>query len=260
MKPYLDLLKKVRHEGISRPDRTGVGTYSLFGERLEIQLSSAPVLTTKHMNLKPLLTELAWFLKGDTTTDYLHEHDVKLWDPWADEEGSVGPIYGKQWRKWGIHQLDQLSEVVTEIELNPFSRRLVVSAWNVEDLPAMALPPCPVMFQFYVDDFAGLSCHVYQRSADIFLGLPFDLAQYGILTQLIAQQTGLYPGRLIFSFGDLHLYKNHLAQADQQLKRTPLERPGIKFKPGTTIDNFEPDSVKITNYNFHPAIHGKVAI
>lgn len=257
MKPYLDLLRKVRHQGHPRGDRTGVGTLSLFGERLEIDLAYAPVLTTKEIKLKPLLTELAWFLRGETTTDYLHSHAVKLWDPWADADGSVGPIYGYQWRHWGG---DQLRTIVDEIANNPMSRRLVVSAWNVADLPSMALPPCPISFQFYVDTDAGLSCHVYQRSADAFLGLPFDLAQYGILTQLIAQEVGLFPDRLIFSFGDLHIYNNHLEQVDLQLTRAPHPRPEIWISEGTTIDNFYPEAVELINYDHDPAIFGKVAV
>lgn len=257
------LLKKVYYNGQRRADRTGTGTWGLFAERLAIDLrfNRAPLITTKKLNLKPLLTELSWFLLGETDTDWLHQRGVTLWDPWAKADGTIGPLYGYQWRRWGGDpELDQLKEAVRLIEADPTSRRILVSAWNVSDLNEMVLPPCPVMFQFYVAN-GELSCHVYQRSADVFLGLPFDIAQYGILTQLVAHQTGLRPGRLVFSFGDLHLYTNHEIQARAQLSREPKLSSGIiEFDPDASIDNFSPEKLTITGYDPYPAIHGKVSV
>lgn len=266
MYPYMKLLSDVYSRGRTREDRTGVGTRSLFGEQVRIGLSIShfPLLTTKRINTKPMVAELAWFLRGDADTEYLHDQGVKLWDPWADEDGYVGPIYGFQWRRWGADHdrmagIDQIREVVESIKEDPYSRRHIVSAWNVSDLPEMALPPCPILFQFYVND-GELSCHVYQRSADAFLGLPFDIAEYALLTHLIAKETGLIPAELIFSFGDVHIYNNHLDQVKTQLLREPGPLPRLVLAKEATIDNFEPSMALFEAYNPHPALKGKVAV
>ena len=273
MRSYLNLLNHVFHHGQPRNDRTGVGTVSVFAPpplKVDLKGQYIPLLTTKKMNLKPLLTELEWFLRDDSdNTAYLHDRGVKLWDAWADEDGDVGPIYGHQWRRWGTGMIDQLADVVFQLKANPMSRRLLVSAWNVDDLNAMSLPPCPVMFQLYVRPNHSLSLagpagfvdmHVYQRSADIFLGVPFDIAQYAILLHVIAADAGYAAGALTFSYGDLHLYKNHRLPAGTQLLRQPYGMPTLELQAWTNIDNFTADRVTIRDYKHHPALTGKVAV
>ena len=257
---YKSLLAHVLMAGVPRDDRTGVGTRSIFGASLmeDLRDGRLPLLTTKKMNLKPLLTELEWFLTGSTNTAYLHDRGVKLWDPWAKPDGSVGPIYGAQWRSWNGY-IDQLAEAVELLKTDPTSRRILVSAWNVEDLPDMALPPCPVLFQFYAQH-DELSMLVFQRSGDVFLGVPFDLAQYSILTYIVSEMVGMTPGAIKFVFGDLHLYNNHVSQAEALLERAPFESPTIELRAGTTINNFTADTVTIHNYESHGPLIGKVAI
>ena len=224
MKQYLDLLRRVRTEGAYRGDRTGVGTYSVFGHQMRFDLADGfPLVTTKKLHVKSIIHELLWFLAGDTNVAYLNDHGVSIWDEWADDTGDLGPIYGKQWRSWMTadgRTIDQIKAVVHEIHTNPNSRRLIVSAWNVGEIDEMALPPCHCLFQFYVGD-GRLSCQLYQRSADVFLGVPFNIASYALLTMMVAQVTGLKPGDFVHTFGDAHLYSNHVEQADIQLTRPP---------------------------------------
>lgn len=264
MKTYLDLLRKVRTEGIRRDDRTGTGTLGLFGAQLRFDLSQGfPAVTTKRLYFKTMAHELIWFLQGTDDISYLREHGVGIWDEWVREDGTLGPVYGVQWRSWptpGGGHVDQLAQVIEEIRKNPWSRRLLVSAWNVADLPRMALQPCHVMFQFHVAD-GKLSCQLYQRSADLFLGVPFNIASYALLTHLMAQVTGLEPGEFIHTFGDAHVYLNHLEQVDEQLSREPLPLPRLVLDPSIrSIDDFRIEHIRLEGYEHHPAISAPVAV
>ena len=262
MQEYLDLLEKVKNTGKPKGDRTGTGTVSIFGHQMRFNLEdSFPLLTTKKIHFKSVAYELLWFLKGDTNINYLKENGVSIWDEWADENGDLGPVYGKQWRKWEgkniIH--DQVTEVITQIKNNPNSRRHIVSAWNVADIPNMALAPCHILFQFYVQD-GKLSCQLYQRSADVFLGVPFNIASYSLLTHMIANICDLKVGEFVHTLGDAHLYTNHLEQAEEQLSRKPLTPPKIIVKNKESIDDYEFEDFELINYEFHPHIPAKVAI
>ena len=257
-------MDEVIKRGIKKKDRTGTGTLSIFGERMVFYLSKGfPLVTTKKMHLKSIIHELLWFLRGDTNVRYLSEHGVSIWDKWADENGDLGPIYGRQWRSWPAKDgetIDQISNVIEQIRENPSSRRLVVSSWNVADINGMALPPCHALFQFYV---AGefLSCQLYQRSADIFLGLPFNIASYALLTMMVAQVTGYKPGMFYHVIGDAHLYLNHVEQAKIQLSRYPRDLPKMKIKSdGKSIFDFEYDDFELTNYEPHPHIKADVSV
>ena len=262
MQEYLDLLQRVKDTGKQKGDRTGTGTLSVFGHQMRFNLKeSFPLVTTKKIHFKSVAYELLWFLKGDTNIRYLKENGVSIWDEWADDNGDLGPVYGKQWRKWegtnGIH--DQVTGVIDQIKNNPDSRRHIVSAWNVADIPSMALAPCHILFQFYVVD-GKLSCQLYQRSADIFLGVPFNIASYALLTHLIAKVCDLEVGDFVHTLGDAHLYLNHLEQAEEQLSRKPLEPPQIIVQPKKSIDEFEFEDFELVNYQFHPHIPAKVAV
>ncbi len=262
MQEYLDLLEKVKNTGKPKGDRTGTGTVSIFGHQMRFNLEdSFPLLTTKKIHFKSVAYELLWFLKGDTNINYLKENGVSIWDEWADENGDLGPVYGKQWRKWegknNIH--DQVTEVITQIKNNPNSRRHIVSAWNVADIPNMALAPCHILFQFYVQD-GKLSCQLYQRSADVFLGVPFNIASYSLLTHMIANICDLKVGEFVHTLGDAHLYTNHLEQAEEQLSRKPLTPPKIIVKNKESIDDYEFEDFELINYEFHQHIPAKVAI
>ncbi len=264
MKPYLDLLRDVRHNGTLKADRTGTGTLSVFGRQLRFDLSRGfPAVTTKKLQLKSVFHELLWFLRGETSLRYLHENDVRIWDEWADARDELGPIYGAQWRSWrgaDGKTVDQISWVIDEIARNPTSRRLVVSAWNVAELPSMALPPCHALFQFYVSE-GKLSCQLYQRSADVFLGVPFNIASYALLTHMIAQVSNLEPGDFVHTFGDLHLYTNHIEQADTQLARKPYELPRLELKPGVhSIFDFRYEDIHLAGYKSHPLIKAPIAV
>jgi len=264
MKTYLDLLRHVREHGTRKDDRTGTGTLSVFGYQMRFDLSERfPLLTTKKIHLKSVIHELLWFLKGSTNVAYLRENGVTIWDEWADAKGDLGPVYGYQWRSWpapdGSH-IDQLAQVLAQIRANPSSRRMVVSAWNVADLPKMALMPCHALFQFYVAE-GKLSCQMYQRSADIFLGVPFNIASYALLTMMVAQVTGLKPGELIVTLGDAHLYLNHLEQADEQLRRAPKPLPRMKLNPEVRdLDAFRYEDFTLEGYEPHPAIRAPIAV
>jgi thymidylate synthase len=264
MKQYLELMRHVRENGTFKEDRTGTGTLSVFGYQMRFDLSQGfPMVTTKKLHLRSIIHELLWFLKGETNIGYLHENGVSIWDEWADEKGDLGPVYGYQWRSWpaadGRH-IDQISQVIDQIRNNPDSRRIIVSAWNVGDLDRMALAPCHAFFQFYVND-GKLSCQLYQRSADIFLGVPFNIASYALLTMMMAQVCNLEPGDFVHTFGDAHLYSNHLEQADEQLSREPYPLPTMRLNPEVkdlfafTFDDFE-----ILDYRHHPHIKAPVAI
>ena len=264
MKQYLDLMKHVLENGIEKQDRTGTGTKSVFGYQMRFDLSEGfPVVTTKKLHLRSIIHELLWFLKGDTNIRYLKENKVSIWDEWADENGELGPVYGHQWRSWPTGDgkvVDQISNVVDQIKSNPDSRRLIVSAWNVGELEKMALPPCHAFFQFYVAD-GKLSCQLYQRSADIFLGVPFNIASYSLLTLMIAQVCELTPGEFIHTFGDAHLYSNHMDQARLQLSREPRALPTMKINPEVhNIFDFKYEDFELVGYNPHPHIKGKVAV
>ncbi len=264
MQQYLDLLARVRRHGAKRGDRTGTGTLSVFGHQMRFDLADGfPMLTTKKLHLKSIVHELLWFLSGDTNIRYLKENGVSIWDEWADGEGELGPVYGKQWRRWEAPDgrvIDQVGNVVEMIRRNPESRRLIVSAWNVAEVDSMALPPCHCLFQFYVAD-GRLSCQLYQRSADIFLGVPFNIASYALLTQMMAQATGLKPGEFVHSFGDAHLYLNHLDQADLQLTRRPMPLPEMRINPDVTdIFGFRYDDFELLGYQAHPHIKAPVAV
>lgn len=264
MQQYLDLLQHVIDHGAHKDDRTGTGTVSVFGYQMRIDLARGfPLVTTKKLHLKSIIYELLWFLRGDTNVRYLQEHGVTIWNEWAGADGDLGPVYGAQWRHWptpdGRH-IDQIGRVVQEIKENPDSRRLIVSAWNVADVEYMALPPCHALFQFYV---AGgrLSCQLYQRSADIFLGVPFNIASYALLTLMLAQVTGLKPGEFVHSFGDAHLYLNHLEQARTQLARTPKALPSMRLNPlKHSLFEFDYDDFELLNYDPYPAIRAPVAV
>jgi len=264
MQQYLDLMRHVRDHGVERPDRTGTGTRSIFGHQMRFDLADGfPLLTTKRLHLKSIIHELLWFLKGDTNVAYLNQNGVTIWDEWADADGDLGPIYGYQWRSWpapdGRH-IDQIAELMAQIRRNPDSRRLIVCAWNVADIAQMALPPCHCLFQFYVAE-GRLSCQLYQRSADIFLGVPFNIASYALLTLMVAQVCGLAPGEFIHTFGDAHLYLNHLPQADEQLQRTPYALPKMILNPAVDdIFGFRFEDFTLEGYRFHPHIPAAVAV
>lgn len=264
MQQYLDLLRRVRHEGVTKTDRTGTGTKSIFGHQMRFDLSAGfPLVTTKKLHVKSIIHELIWFLAGDTNVAYLKENGVRIWDEWARPDGSLGPVYGKQWRSWaapGGRTIDQISEAVETIRNNPDSRRIIVSAWNPADLPDMALAPCHCLFQFYVAD-GRLSCQLYQRSADVFLGVPFNIASYALLTMMMAQVTGLQPGDFVHTFGDAHLYLNHLEQADLQLSRQPNPLPTMHINPDVkSIVEFQYGDFGLTCYDAHPHIAAPVAV
>ena len=264
MQTYLELLRHVRTNGVRKGDRTGTGTLSVFGYQMRFDLRQAfPLLTTKKLHLKSIIHELLWFLQGGTNTAYLTQHGVTIWDEWADAEGNLGPVYGAQWRSWHTADgrvVDQISEVIESLRHNPDSRRHVVSAWNVGDLPRMALAPCHVMFQFYVAQ-GELSCQMYQRSADVFLGVPFNIASYALLTLMIAQVCGLRPGDFVHTLGDAHLYLNHLEQADLQLSRLPYPAPRMRLNPNVgSIFDFQYADFTLEDYQFHPAIPAPIAV
>ncbi len=264
MKQYLDLMQHVLTNGVRKEDRTGTGTLSVFGHQMRFDLSQGfPAVTTKKLHLRSIIHELLWFLKGDTNTQYLKENGVSIWDEWADEKGDLGPVYGYQWRSWptadGRH-IDQISQVIDQIRNNPDSRRIIVSAWNVGEIENMALPPCHAFFQFYVAD-GRLSCQLYQRSADIFLGVPFNIASYALLTLMAAQVTGLQPGDFVHTLGDAHLYANHLKLAQTQLQREPRRLPTLEINPAVTdLLDFRFDDFELQNYDPHPHIKAPVAI
>lgn len=264
MRQYLELMQRVRRHGVRKGDRTGTGTLSVFGHQMRFDLSEGfPVVTTKKLHLRSIIHELLWFLRGDTNVEYLRRHNVTIWDEWADEDGELGPIYGHQWRSWptpdGRH-IDQISQVIEQIRTNPDSRRLIVSAWNVADIDKMALPPCHAFFQFYVAE-GRLSCQLYQRSADVFLGVPFNIASYALLTLMIAQVTDLAPGEFVHTFGDAHLYANHLEQADTQLAREPYPPPQMKLNPRVrSVFDFRYEDFELIGYRYHPHIKAPVAV
>lgn len=264
MRQYLDLMRHVLEHGARKSDRTGTGTLSVFGAQLRCDLDAGfPLLTTKKVHLKSIIHELLWFLRGDTNTRYLKENGVTIWDEWADANGDLGPVYGYQWRSWpapdGRH-IDQVSQVLEQIRNNPDSRRMIVSAWNVSDLPRMALLPCHAFFQFYVAD-GRLSCQLYQRSADVFLGVPFNIASYALLTLMVAQVCGLRAGEFVHTFGDTHLYLNHLEQAREQLSRTPRRLPAMRLNPAVKdLFRFRYEDFTLENYDPHPAIKAPVAV
>ena len=264
MKQYLDLLRRVKAEGVEKSDRTGTGTISIFGHQMRFHLDDGfPVLTTKKLHLKSIIYELLWFLKGDTNVHFLQENGVRIWNEWADADGNLGPVYGHQWRSWETTDgkvIDQISEVVETIKHNPDSRRIMVCSWNVGDLPHMALPPCHCLFQFYVAN-GTLSLQLYQRSADIFLGVPFNIASYALLLKMMAQVTGLKAGDFVHTFGDAHIYLNHLEQVDLQLTREPRPLPKMNINPDVkNIFDFKYEDFELTDYNPWPHIAGKVSV
>ena len=264
MRNYHELLERVLREGTRKDDRTGTGTLSVFGHQMRFDLGEGfPLVTTKKLHLRSIIHELLWFLAGDTNIAYLKENGVSIWDEWADARGDLGPVYGHQWRSWPDGQggvIDQIAQVVADIRRNPDSRRLIVSAWNPADVPKMALPPCHCLFQFYVQD-GRLSCQLYQRSADIFLGVPFNIASYALLTHMVAQVTGLQPGDFVHTFGDAHIYLNHLDQVHEQLSRTPRALPRLTLNPGVDdLFAFRFEDIAIEGYEPHPAIKAKVAV
>jgi thymidylate synthase len=264
MRQYLDLMQAVLEHGAEKQDRTGTGTRSLFGHQMRFDLSAGfPLVTTKKLHLKSIIYELLWFLRGETNIAYLKEHGVRIWDEWADERGELGPVYGAQWRSWPAadgQTVDQIAWVVDEIKRNPDSRRLIVSAWNIAEIPKMALPPCHLLFQFYVAD-GRLSCQLYQRSADIFLGLPFNIASYALLTLMMAQVTNLQPGDFVISLGDCHLYSNHFEQAALQLARDPYPAPRMQLNPAvSSIFDFNYEDFTLSEYQAHPHIKAAVAV
>jgi thymidylate synthase len=264
MQQYLDLLRRVRTEGVKKTDRTGTGTLSVFGHQMRFDLSQGfPLVTTKKLHVKSIIVELLWFLSGATNIAYLKAHNVSIWDEWADPEGELGPVYGKQWRSWSASNgqaIDQISEAVATLKTNPDSRRIIVSAWNPADIPQMALAPCHCLFQFYVAD-GKLSCQLYQRSADIFLGVPFNIASYALLTMMMAQVTGLKPGDFVHTFGDAHLYLNHIEQADLQLTREPRALPRMQINPAvTSIFDFKYEDFELEGYDPWPHIKAPVAV
>ncbi|MCF6325123.1 MAG: thymidylate synthase [Gammaproteobacteria bacterium] len=264
MQQYLDLLQHVKTNGTDKNDRTGTGTKSVFGYQMRFDLNQGfPLVTTKKCHLRSIIHELLWFLSGDTNIKYLKDNGVKIWDEWADEAGNLGPVYGSQWRSWPTpngEKIDQISNVIEQIKNNPDSRRLIVSAWNVGEIENMALPPCHAFFQFYVAD-GKLSCQLYQRSADIFLGVPFNIASYAVLTMMIAQVAGLKAGEFIHTLGDAHIYSNHFEQADLQLSRTPYPLPTMKINPEIkSIFNFKFEDFELSGYESHPHIKAPVAV
>ena len=264
MKQYLDLLRRVRHEGTPKSDRTGTGTLSVFGHQMRFDLGRHfPALTTKKLHFKSIIHELLWFLRGESNIHYLRDNGVTIWDEWADENGELGPVYGVQWRSWRTADgavIDQIAGVVDQIKANSDSRRLIVSAWNPGEIDKMALAPCHAFFQFYVNDGA-LSCQMYQRSADVFLGIPFNIASYSLLTLMMARVTGLAPGEFVHTLGDAHLYMNHLEQADLQLGREPLAPPQMKINPGVNdIFDFRYEDFELVGYRAHPSIPAPIAV
>jgi thymidylate synthase len=264
MKQYHDLLQHILKNGVDKSDRTGTGTRSVFGYQMRFNLADGfPLVTTKKLHLRSIIHELLWFLKGDTNIAYLKENKVRIWDEWADENGDLGPVYGSQWRSWkgaDGETIDQISQVIDQIKTNPDSRRLIVSAWNVGEIPKMKLPPCHAFFQFYVAD-GKLSCQLYQRSADVFLGVPFNIASYALLLQMVAQVTGHGVGDFVHTMGDAHLYSNHMEQVDLQLTRDARPLPKLKLNPEIdSIFDFKFEDIEIVDYDPHPAIKGKVAV
>ncbi|GAP79027.1 MULTISPECIES: thymidylate synthase [Brachybacterium] len=262
--PYEDLLREVLETGHAKGDRTGTGTRSLFGKQIRYDLSQGfPLVTTKRVHTRSIIVELLWFLRGETNIGYLHEHDVTIWDEWADENGDLGPVYGAQWRSWPTPDggvIDQITDVVEQIRSNPDSRRLIVSAWNPADIPQMALAPCHALFQFEVHD-GKLSCQLYQRSADLFLGVPFNIASYALLTHMVAQQTDLEVGDFVWTGGDCHIYDNHVEQAERQLSREPYPYPELRLnrRPDSILE-YEPEDIEIVGYQHHPGIKAPVAV
>jgi len=264
MKQYLDLMRHVKDHGVRKEDRTGTGTLSVFGYQMRFDISEKfPAVTTKKLHFKSIIHELIWFLKGETNIKYLKDNKVTIWDEWADEKGDLGPEYGSQWRSWHTpdgHTIDQISQVIDQIKKNPDSRRLIVSAWNVSEIEKMALAPCHALYQFYVAN-GKLSCQMYQRSADIFLGVPFNIASYALLTLMIAQVCGLKPGEFVHTLGDAHLYRNHLEQVDTQLSREPLPLPVMKINPDVkSIFDFKYEDFELVGYQSHPAISAPIAV
>ena len=264
MQQYLDLLRHVRHRGVQKSDRTGTGTRSVFGYQMRFDLGrSFPAVTTKKLHFKSIIHELLWFLRGESNIQYLRDNGVTIWDEWADEAGELGPVYGVQWRSWRSADgevIDQVADVVEQIKANPDSRRLIVSAWNPGEIEKMALAPCHAFFQFYVNN-GVLSCQLYQRSADVFLGVPFNIASYSLLTLMIARVTGLEPGEFVHTLGDAHLYLNHLEQADLQLEREPLPPPQMKINPEVNnIFDFSYDDFELVDYQSHPSIPAPIAV
>lgn len=264
MKQYLELCDRILEEGNKKEDRTGTGTISVFGHQMRFNLQEGfPLLTTKKLHLKSIIYELLWFLKGDTNVRYLQEHGVRIWNEWADENGELGPVYGYQWRSWpgkNGEAIDQITDLLNMIKTNPDSRRMIVTAWNPADVPNMALPPCHCLFQFYVND-GKLSCQLYQRSADVFLGVPFNIASYALLTYMIAHVTGLEPGDFVHTLGDAHIYSNHLDQVRLQLTRDPRPLPNLVLNPEVkNLFGFEYEDIKIENYDPHPHIKGTVSV
>ena len=264
MQEYLDLMKRVLETGTRKDDRTGTGTVSVFGHQMRFDLTDGfPLVTTKKLHIKSIIHELLWFLSGDTNIRYLKENGVSIWDEWADESGDLGPVYGHQWRSWAAPDgtvIDQISQLVADIRSNPDSRRLIVSAWNPADVPSMALPPCHCLFQFYVAD-GRLSCQLYQRSADIFLGVPFNIASYALLTRMVAQVTNLEPGEFVHTLGDAHLYLNHIEQAKLQLSREPRRPPEIDINPDVhSLFDFVFEDFSLRNYDPHPHIRAEVSV
>ncbi|MBQ1780499.1 MAG: thymidylate synthase [Bacteroidales bacterium] len=264
MKQYLDLMRTILDEGHFKADRTGTGTYSIFGYQMRFDLQKGfPLLTTKKLHLRSIIYELLWFLRGDTNIQYLHDHNVTIWDEWADENGDLGPVYGKQWRSWEAPDgrvIDQITSLIEQIKRNPDSRRLMVSAWNPADVDQMALPPCHTMFQFYVSN-GELSCQLYQRSADVFLGVPFNIASYALLTMMVAQVCGLKAKDFVHTFGDAHIYSNHVEQAKLQLSREPRPLPQMRINPDVkSIFDFQYEDFTLENYDPHPHIKAEVAV
>lgn len=261
--PYEDLLREVLEQGTPKSDRTGTGTRSLFGKQIRFDLAeSFPLITTKRVHFKSVAIELLWFLRGESNVKFLHDNDVTIWDEWADAEGELGPVYGVQWRSWPTpngDSIDQITEVIEQIRSNPDSRRLIVSAWNVADIPDMALAPCHAFFQFYVAD-GKLSCQLYQRSADMFLGVPFNIASYAMLTLMVAQQAGLEPGEFVWTGGDCHIYDNHVEQVEKQLTREPFAYPQLKVAKRDSIFDYELSDFELVSYEHHPGIKAPVAV
>jgi thymidylate synthase len=263
MRAYLDLLQRLLDDGVEKSDRTGTGTYSVFGHQMRFDLAEGfPLVTTKKIHTRSVFGELLWFLRGDTNVKWLQDRGISIWDEWADENGDLGPVYGYQWRSWptpdGRH-VDQISRLVEGIRTNPDSRRHIVSAWNVADVDDMALPPCHTLFQFYVAD-GRLSCQLYQRSADLFLGVPFNIASYALLTHMVAQQVGLEPGDFVWTGGDCHIYDNHLDQVHEQLSRTPFPFPELRLKPAGSLFDHTDEDFEVVGYQHHPALRAPVAV
>jgi thymidylate synthase len=264
MEPYLDLMRRVRTQGVRKADRTGTGTLSVFGHQMRFDLEAGfPLVTTKKLHVRSIIYELLWFLRGDTNIGYLNEHGVRIWDEWADEAGDLGPVYGRQWRSWPARDgstIDQIAQLMERLRTDPDSRRLIVTAWNPADVDRMALPPCHCLFQFHVAD-GRLSCQLYQRSADVFLGVPFNIASYALLTHMIAHVTGLRAGDFVHTLGDAHLYLNHLDQADEQLARAPLPPPRLVIaRDVASLDDFRYDDFEVVDYQAHPHIKAQVAV